>query len=390
MKLLVVSHKLCWRNACSPSGYATDGGFPLQMRSLSELFDATALAVPCLPPATGSGQTPLSGHNLLVLPLTTPRGRGLLRKLGLILWLIRNGPSLIRGVWRADAVHTPIPGDIGTIGMVIAFALQKPLFVRHCGNWRLHRTLAGRFWKWFIERFAGGRNVVLATGGAAGPPSQRNPNIRWIFSTSLTKERLAACNRQRSQPCSRARLITAGRQVGGKGTEVLISSLPLILEDFPETTLDVVGDGWALGGLKALAKTLGVCDRVTFHGRVDHSVVIRLLQEADLFCFPTLSEGFPKVVLEALACGLPVVTTPVSVLPLLVGADCGCLIDQVTPPAIARAVRACLSDEARYKAMSQRAANRASQYSLECWRDAIGNLLQAAWAQPLRAPSEPS
>ncbi|NJM52391.1 MAG: hypothetical protein HC846_02745 [Blastocatellia bacterium] len=38
-----------------------------------------------------------------------------------------------------------------------------------------------------MEKFAGGRNVMLATGGAAEPPSQINPDIKWIFSTSLRK-----------------------------------------------------------------------------------------------------------------------------------------------------------------------------------------------------------
>jgi glycosyltransferase involved in cell wall biosynthesis len=84
-------------------------------------------------------------------------------------------------------------------------------------------------------------------------------------------------------------------------------------------------------------------------------------------------------VLEALACGLPVVTTRVSVLPLLIGQGCGVLLNEATPGATAAAIRTCLSDPLRYEAMSQQAVKTAQSYSLESWRDTIGDLLQAEW-----------
>ncbi len=93
-----------------------------------------------------------------------------------------------------------------------------------------------------------------------------------------------------------------------------------------------------------------------FHGKVDHPSVMRLLREADVFCYPTQSsEGFPKAVLEALSCGLPVVTMPVSVLPRLVGSGCGVLLPQATPQAAADAVKAIVCDAGGYRKMSRRA-----------------------------------
>lgn len=386
MRLIVFSHKSCWLSSMSPSGYATDGGFPFQMRAVSELFDATTLVVPCTSPRSRAGEIPLTGKNLFVSPLTVPIGSGLRRKAGLPFWFMKNAPTLLREALRADAIHTPIPSDIGTIGMFLAILLRKPLFVRHCGNWFLQKTTAEFFWKWFMERFAGGKKVMMATGGSAEPPSKHNAAIRWIFSTSLTEEELRDCAiLHREPPRSQVRLIIACRQEREKGTDIVIQSLPLILKEFPETVLDVVGDGQALAEFKQLATALGVAHRVIFHGKVDHASVIRLLQQADLFCYPTTaSEGFPKVVLEALACGLPVVTTPVSVLPQLIGTGCGIVIDQVTPVALAQAVRACLSDAERYRAMSACALKTAQQYSLERWRDEIGHVLTAAWG-PLRS-----
>ena len=389
MHLVVFSHKLCWPAADSPSGYATDGGFPFQMQAISELFDTTTLVVPCASVSNPSGVSPLTGHHLSVAPLTIPRGLGLRRKVGLLFWLARNIPQIIRTVRRADAVHTPIPGDVGTIGMLLAFLLRKPLFVRHCGNWFVPKTAAEHFWKWFIERFAGGRNVMLATGGdATAPPSPSNRNVRWIFSTSLREQELQAClaGRAGRRRVERLRLIIACRQDQEKGTGRVIESLPFILKEFSEVTLDVVGDGRSLAQFKDLAAQLGVSERITFHGRVDHDAVMRLFHQADLFCYPTAaSEGFPKVVLEALACGLPVITTRVSVLPELIGNGCGLLLEESKPEAVAQAVRAIFSDAECYRAMSRKAFATAQHYSLERWRNTIGELLQSAWERPLKS-----
>ena len=197
MRLVVFSHKPCWRSDTSASGYATDGGFPMQMRALSELFEATVIVVPCAENKTRAGEMPLVGRNLSVIPVSFPPGAGLRRKLSIPLWLLRNGPALLREIRRTHAVHAPIPGDIGTVGMLLALLFRKPLFVRHCGNWFVQRTAAERFWKWFMERFAGGRNVMLATGGAVDRPSSRNPDVRWIFSTSLTEQELEECGVRR-------------------------------------------------------------------------------------------------------------------------------------------------------------------------------------------------
>lgn len=383
MRLVIVSHKPCWPCPEAPSGFASSGGFPFQMRALAELFDATTLALPVTERRV-EGEIPLSGAQLHVEPLTSPRGTEMWRKLRFPFWAIRNLPRLTREIRRADAVHVPIPGDIGTVGMLLAYGFRKPLFVRYCGNWFVQRTAAEHFWKWFMERSAGGRNVMLATGGAPDPPSQRNLAARWIFSTTLTEDELKAVRTERGERApERARLIIVCRQEGGKGTEVLIDSLPLVLEKFPQATLDIVGDGAGLPELKQRSRAAGVADRITFHGSVDHASVIRLLRQTDVFCYPTSTEGFPKVVLEALACGLPIVTTKVSVLPYLVN-GCGVLLDAVTPKAVAYAVCTCLSDPERYRAMSLRATERARDYSLERWRDTIGDLLRAAWG-PLQS-----
>ncbi len=381
MRLVVLSHKVCWPSEGSPSGHATDGGFPFQMQAMSELFDETRLLVPVEKRKSALGELALSGRSLSVVPLSVPRGRNLGRKLLLPLWLVKSLPIIVSEIRRADAVHTPIPGDIGTIGLLIALILRKPLLIRHCGNWFVRRTVAEYFWRWILERSAGDRTVVLATGGATTPPSTKNASVRWIFSTSLRERELKECAAVRTGfPETGPRLIIAARQERAKGTGTVIESLPLLEVLYPNISLDVVGDGNALPEFRMTAQNCGVAHRVRFHGKLDHAGVMALLRDADIFCFPTMSsEGFPKAVLEALACGLPVVSTRVSVLGELIGAGGGMLLNEATPMEVANGIRWCLADERRYRMLSSAAIRTASEYSLEKWRDTIGSLLIHRW-----------
>jgi glycosyltransferase involved in cell wall biosynthesis len=234
-----------------------------------------------------------------------------------------------------------------------------------------------------MERFAGQRNIMLATGGAREGPSRVNDNVQWIFSSSLWRKDLEATAPRDRSPLDAVRIAIVCRQEKSKGTGQVIRSLPLVLEHYPSARLNVVGDGSDLGSFKQLAAEAGVADRVTFYGGLPHADVLKVLAANTLFCYPTASEGFPKVVLEALACALPVVTTRVSVLPELLASGCGVLLDDTTPEAIAQGIREALSPE-RYAAMSRRATETARQYSLEDWRDRIAERLREAWG-PLRA-----
>lgn len=408
VKFLVLSHKETYLDPDSPSGYATTGGFPFQMQALSELFAQTTLLLPIRQPVVRnsialSGIKPLAGHNLRVIPLPEPAGSDLRRKIAMLTWLPQNLPKIWQEIARADAVHAPVPGDLGFIGILVALFQRKPIFIRHCGTWGEPVTLADHILFWLLERIAGGRNVILATGGADIPPSKKNPNIHWIFSTTLTEGELA---KMRAVPspslCVRAspfggagrshrggeplRLVTVCRLTEAKNTQAILRALPSILSQNPDTRLDVVGDGPARPGLETLARDLGVDGQVTFHGNLAHADVLQVLSQSHLFVFPTRHrEGFPKAVLEALAAGLPIVATGVSVIPDLIK-DCGVILPNPGPEAVAQAVNRLAANPAQMAEMSARARQRAQEYSLETWRDRIGEHLQSVWGPLTRNP----
>lgn len=110
-------------------------------------------------------------------------------------------------------------------------------------------------------------------------------------------------------------LITVGGLNERKGQHRVIDLLPALLHDVPELHYLVVGGGGGEGDwgprLKALAQDLGVADRVHFVGAVPQESLAEYLSAANVFVLATHNEGWANVFLEAMACGLPVVTTNV-------------------------------------------------------------------------------
>lgn len=379
MKLLVVSYKRC---RLGKDGYVSDGGFPIQMRALSELFDATTLFLERDDSDARPGDIPLAGHTMRIVRSKAPPAILGYRKLGIPIWIAKNIIRLLREIRAHDAVHTPVPCDTGSIAMLLAWLLRKPLYVRHCGNWFETRTRAERFWHAFMESVAGGRNVMLATGGGADSPSRRNPEVRWIFSTTITAGELRGSSEpERSVPVDEPRLILVGRQEHGKGTDVLLHTVAALRERGVAARAEVVGEGGRLQEYRAMSAALGLDTAVTFHGRLSHDNVLHLLRQAHLFLFPTMSEGFPKAVLEALATGLPVITTPVSVLPSLLSTGAGCIVPEREPQLFADAVMRCIGDTEAYREMSRRAVETAAQFTLESYSATLHQLLSQQWGE---------
>lgn len=109
-------------------------------------------------------------------------------------------------------------------------------------------------------------------------------------------------------------LAWAGRLVDGKGLEALLNALASLVADEKaghRFKLAILGDGPSRGHLEAQATQLGVADRIHWLGQLaDRTVYMGALASCDLFVFPSPAEGFPKVILDAMAVGLPVLARP--------------------------------------------------------------------------------
>ena len=131
---------------------------------------------------------------------------------------------------------------------------------------------------------------------------------------------------------------TLGRFVHKKGFDVLLHAAAHAVEQGVPFRLEIGGDGPERNALKALAKRLGIGDRVSFCGWIDD--VAAFLADADLFVLPSRIEPFGIVVLEAMACGVPIVATRVSGPLEILDEQTALLVSADDPVALAEAVMA--------------------------------------------------
>lgn len=105
------------------------------------------------------------------------------------------------------------------------------------------------------------------------------------------------------------RAVFIGRLIDNKGPDVALAAVALVRSNGGDVTLAVLGDGPMRERLEASTRRFGIEDAVTFAGHVDG--VADRLREADVLLRPSYTEGLPLAVLEAMACGVPVICSTV-------------------------------------------------------------------------------
>jgi sugar transferase (PEP-CTERM/EpsH1 system associated) len=136
---------------------------------------------------------------------------------------------------------------------------------------------------------------------------------------------------------------TIGRLVKEKGIEYLIMALKTIVADYPGIRLMIVGQGILQQSLRELVNQNGLKDNVFFTGsRLDTPQLYKVF---DLFVLPSISEGLPMVLLEALASGCPIIATEVGGIPSLIqhGVN-GSLVPPKDPDSLSKEILKLLGD----------------------------------------------
>ena len=156
-----------------------------------------------------------------------------------------------------------------------------------------------------------------------------------------------------SEPKTERFILCVGRHTEKKGLDVLLTAWAQIADRHPDVTLVQVGAGPLTDQLAELTRTLGIERRVRFLGVQTRDDVLKLMQQAEVFCLPSRTapsgdeEGLGVVFNEASACGVPCVATRHGGIPeVVVDGQNGLLVPENDAPALARALDTVLGDRA--------------------------------------------
>jgi glycosyltransferase involved in cell wall biosynthesis len=351
----IVYHMPCWR-AADGTLREVEGSFARYVDSLAPYFDEISLCVPVSSEPRGEG-TPIRSSNVTLAPLPFFDGPAQFypRLLGI-------APRLARWARQIDLLHCRVPTPAAVFAFACARVARRPAFLLVVGDlrallpvvpyrgmkralWRLYVSLEERSIQWMVERA-----LTFANGRALVEKHQRGRELGHVIETTTTTirnediaSRIDTCD---GVPSGHVRAFTVSRIEPRKGLRVLPAALDRLASMGLDLTLDIVGPtvgrpgGDERDALLAEAENLGVKDRIALLGAVPLERLLPLYRNYDLFVLPTLpGEGIPRVLLEAMSAGLPVVTTRVAGIPsLITHEDNGLLVDAPTPASMAAAI----------------------------------------------------
>lgn len=370
----------------SESFHPVVGGLETQVRALAAGLVARGSTVTVLTRRSEPGTERferIDGARVHRLP---PVGPGRLRKWGMLASCV---PALVRLRERYDLVLVTGFRILGMAAVPVARALGKPCVLRAeslgemsgeyfaAGLESVRMTTRSRPFRWFLSA----RNALL-----------RRADAFVAISTEVASE-LVACGVERSSvsliphgvetgrfrparqgermelrrrlglPHHGALVIYTGRLVAYKGLPSLVRAWRRVAGEFEDAVLVLVGAGGVdihdcEAELREFVAEHGLADSVVFTGSVDN--VDEYLRASDIFCFPTEDEAFGLSLIEAMACGLAVVTTPVGGVTDIVDPERDSLVVPPRDPgALGEALGSLLSDPRRARSLGEAARRKA-------------------------------
>jgi len=299
------------------------------------------------------------------VPVTYPRWVWGPKKLfwGYEGWLmykqLRDHLGRLVGEFRPDVIHTPWLAPEGVAASLMGQDFGLPVVVQGIGNdanYYLSSYPGRRFVIGQIRKAPALMFNCQSTRSMAEQAGMTHPNTSVIYhgvETDFFQPDPARTEFGR-------RIITVAQLIPRKNHQLLLRAFARLPDDLRQTaSLEFVGGGPSRPELERLAGELGISDRVEFAGQPSHEELVRRLQQADLYCLPTLSEGMPVAIIEAMSCGLPVVASRVDGIPESVSEpECGILVPPEDLDALVAALQEALSRSWDREAIRQRVLSR--------------------------------
>ena len=239
-------------------------------------------------------------------------------------------PDVIISSWLPDSVAACNLGEkIGIPTMVIAEGSDVNQFPRRYRGWKYARNLLNK--KAAVLVFVSG--ALRNAGQSIGLYGQKTVVLHNAVDTDLF------CSDSSGQAGGAFTILGVGNLVPIKGFSVLIQAFANIYQQLGrQARLVLVGKGSLHDVLVKQAADLGISSAIELVGAVNHETLVAFYQKADVFCLPSFSEGFPCVVIEAMACGKPVVASNVGGVGEVVDDQSGILVTPGDVEALSNAI----------------------------------------------------
>ncbi|WP_156811060.1 glycosyltransferase family 4 protein [Methanomethylovorans hollandica] len=144
-------------------------------------------------------------------------------------------------------------------------------------------------------------------------------------------------------PLNQQKLLWIGRYVKGKGVDYLVDALNILKSDYPKIILTMVGTGPDKDKIIRKIHNYGLENSIILKDFIPNSEIVQLYHQSSIFVLPSLEEGVPRTILEAMSCGVPIVCSRLPQLVDIVEGS-GFLVPTKDPQSLADSISTILSD----------------------------------------------
>jgi glycosyltransferase involved in cell wall biosynthesis len=243
--------------------------------------------------------------------------------------------------------------------------MKKLVRMRYSGATRIAAIATVAVLEWLLKFWAR-RTLILAVGSETYNEMRTTYPFVNLVALPIVSE--TDLGRARTPTLGAVhRLLFVGRVEPEKGLPILIQSLAEVKARGLQVHLDIVGSGSEEQNLKGLIREAGLNDNVTLCGYLPYGEALfaRYLA-ADMFVLPSLSEGMPKVLFEAIAFGLPVVATNVGGITALIKDKAnGLLVPPGSATALSNAITELINNRELADAIAKQARTNVDNYTME-------------------------
>ncbi len=378
-RLLIVSHVIHYRHEGRLYAY---GPYAREIDIWADLFPQVTIAAPCRDAAPPSVALAFTRSNISIRPQLETGGKTRAAKIKQVVLLPALVWNLSRAMRESDAVHVRFPASLGLLGVLLAPLFSKNRVAKYAGQWngyegermvlRLQRKLLQSSW-WNAP--------VTVYGKWENQPAHIIP----FFTSMMTAEQVkrAATIAREKEITSPLRVLFSGRLETEKRVDALLKAIKIARDEGVALEVAIVGDGRERERLESLVNDLGIEREVKFVGAFPFDESLKWYEWAHCLVLPSVnSEGFPKVIAEAMCHGLICVAVEHGQVPTMLKGK-GILIEDGSPEEIAAALQRIAKRPDEYKQVMQAASIWAQQFSLEGLRDALAQLLSEKWRTQL-------
>jgi glycosyltransferase involved in cell wall biosynthesis len=366
--LVIFSDKLLY---FSHDKVKTTGSFTIQIDALTSYFQEVTLCTPTFVDDEFNGIS-FESNNISFSPLPYYSSRT-----SFIIALPRIIKQLNHNIKRSELSLIILSGYVGVVASFLCQYKKAPTFQWIISDWgktvvarrssRITKWLGEKFFKpflnWLIYLLT--KNVLTFYNGKI-PEKHKKPYHYTRISSSIKKENLFAHEITDSiiPPIT---LLFVGRLSPEKGINFLVEVLKGLLSVGIDANLHIVGSGDLEKRIKFNVKELSIEHKVTFHGFIPHNNKLRrIYSNSDLLIVPSIEDQTPKVILEGMAYGIPVIATNVGAIPqIITDRENGLLVPPKQTEAIIATIRMLISDNQLRRSIIQKGFDYASEHTIE-------------------------